>query len=235
MKIIKSKDQYYCTSPDKAEFFQMIKYIPEDRQSEFEQSLNGLYKIINSVIRALSIVIEKRDPYTARHQRRVSSLAFALAKEMDLSPEKMEGIRRIGLIHDIGKIAIPTAILNKPGLINEHEFNLIKAHPQAGYDILKEIDFPWPVAEAILQHHERLDGSGYPQGLRNRDIILEARILAVADVVESISSFRPYRQSLGLKFSLEEIFNKRGVLYDKDAVDACLRLFNENNFDFSIV
>jgi HD-GYP domain-containing protein (c-di-GMP phosphodiesterase class II) len=142
-------------------------------------------------------------------------------------------MQALGLLHDIGKVAVPAEILSKPGKLSEVEFNLIKAHPQAGYDILKDIEFPWPIALAVLQHHERMDGSGYPQGLTGPDIILEARILAVADVVEAIASHRPYRPALGIDMALDEIVRNQGTLYDPGVVDACARVFTEQGFKFS--
>jgi len=172
-----------------------------------------------------------RDPYTAGHQRRVAELASAIAKEMRLPKEKIEGIHMAGLIHDIGKIAVPAEILSKPSKLSKMEMDLIKAHSQVGYELLKEIDFPWPVANIVLQHHERLDGVGYPQGLKGDEILLEARILAVADVVEAMASHRPYRPALGLDAALDEIKQGKGKLYEPAAVDACLVLF-EKGFTF---
>ena len=158
--------------------------------------------------------VEVRDPYTAGHQKRVSNLARGIAREMNLSPILIEGIVMAGNIHDIGKISVPAEILSKPGILTEIQFALIKAHPKTGYEILKGIDFPWDIARIVLQHHERMDGSGYPQGLCDDDILLEARILAVADVVEAMTSHRPYRPALGVENALEEIVSKKGVLYD---------------------
>jgi putative nucleotidyltransferase with HDIG domain len=173
-----------------------------------------------------------RDPYTAGHQKRVTDLAVAIARNLGLSEDKIDGIRMAGLIHDIGKISIPAEILAKPGPISEKEFALIMDHPQVGYDIIKNIEFPWPVAKTVLQHHERMNGSGYPQGLQGKYVLLEARILAVADVVESIASFRPYRQALGIKEALKEIAEDKKTLYDNQVVDACLNLFSEQIFSF---
>ena len=173
-----------------------------------------------------------RDPYRDSHQKRVSQLACAMAREMNLPEEQIEGIRVAGNIHDIGKISVPMEILSKPGRVNKSEFGIIKSHTQAGYDILKTIEFPWPIAQIVLQHHERMDGSGYPQGLSGKDILLEARILGVADVVEAMVSHRPYRPALGIDKALEEISKNRGVLYDPEVVDACLKLFTEKRFEF---
>ncbi|HJX13084.1 MAG TPA: HD domain-containing phosphohydrolase [Dehalococcoidales bacterium] len=187
-----------------------------------------LQKAMDGVIHAISLVVESRDPYTAGHQRRVAELARAIAKEMGLSDWQALGVHISGLLHDVGKVAVPAEILSKPGKINHFEFSIIKNHCQVGYEILQRIDFPWPVTRAILQHHERLDGSGYPQGLYAEDIVMEARILGVADVVEAMSSHRPYRPALGLNSALEEISRASGVLYDAEVVDACLRLLRKN-------
>ncbi len=183
-------------------------------------------------LQAISTMLEKRDPYTAGHQQRVADLAEKIALELGLSKEQAHGIRLAGIVHDIGKIQTPAEVLTKPGKLTDIEFSLIKLHPQTGYDILKNIKFPWPIAEAVLQHHERLDGSGYPQGLKGKKIILEARIISVADVVEAMSSHRPYRAGLGLEAALEEITSKRGIHFDPDVVDACLRLFKEHGYKF---
>ncbi len=171
-----------------------------------------------------------RDPYTAGHQRRVAQLACALAEELGFSEEMLKGMEVMGFLHDIGKIVVPAEILSKPGELNDLEFNMIKAHSLLGHNIIKGIEFPWPVQTAVLQHHERLDGSGYPSGLSGNDIILEARILAVADVVESMASHRPYRPSLGIGKALDEIVKNRGTLYDPQVVDVCISLFSEKGF-----
>jgi len=177
--------------------------------------------------------VEARDPYTAGHQRRVSELAAAIALEMGLPEEQVNGIHLAAMIHDVGKIHIPAEILSKPGKLNDIEFMLVKTHPQSGYDILKGVKFPWPIADIILQHHERMDGSGYPQGLKDGEILLESRIMAVADVVEAMSSHRPYRPALGIMAALSEIDRGRRSVYDPEVVDACLRLFVEKRFAFS--
>ena len=189
-------------------------------------------KAMDDTIKVLAMTVEVRDPYTAGHQQKVSSLAESIAIEMRLPEEQIEGIRIAGIVHDIGKMYIPSEILSKPGHLSEIEFSMIKTHPQAGYNILKLIEFPWPVAKTVLQHHERMDGSGYPGHLLGKDIILEARILAVADVVEAMSSHRPYRPAIGIDKALEEISQNKGVLYDSEVVDACLKLFNEKGFKF---
>ncbi len=169
-----------------------------------------------------------RDPYTAGHQKRVTDLACAIAEEMSLSKEQIEGLQMAGLIHDVGKILVPAEILSKPGRLTEIDFSMIETHPKVGYDILKTIEFPYPVAQIVIQHHERMDGSGYPAGLTGKEILLEARILAVADVVEAIASHRPYRPALGQDKAIEEISQNRGVLYDPKAVDACLKVLSTN-------
>ena len=180
----------------------------------------------------MALTVEMNDPFTAGHQRRVANLARAIATEMGLSRERVDGMRMAGFIHDLGKLSVPGEILSKPGRLTEIEFNLVKTHPQVGYDILKRVESPWPVAQIVLQHHERIDGSGYPTGLRGDEIMLEARILAVADVVEAMSSHRPYRPALGIDRALEEISRNRGLLYDPSAVDACLKVFTEKGFKF---
>jgi PAS domain S-box-containing protein len=215
-------------------FINTVQDITERKWTEKELQRNAetLRKTLGATIQAMAVTVETRDPYTAGHQRRVTNLARAIATEMGLSKGQIEGIRMATVIHDIGKITVPTDILNKPGRLTEHEFGIIKCHPQAGYDILKTIEFPWPIAQMILQHHERMDGSGYPQGLSGGEIILEARILGVADVVEAMASFRPYRPALGIDRALEEISQNRGVLYDAETVDVCLKLFTEKGFEF---
>jgi len=201
-------------------------------EKEFHQSCERLQKIMDGIIQAIVLIVEMRDPYTAGHEQRVTKLACTVAKAMDLSEEKIAGIRVSGIMHDIGKMYVPAEILSKPGQISEVEFAMIKTHPQVGHDILKTIEFPWPVAQIVLQHHERMDGSGYPQGLSGKEITLEARILAVADVVEAMSSHRPYRPALGIDNALKEISMNRGVLYDPKVVDACLELFTGKEFKF---
>jgi PAS domain S-box-containing protein len=209
-----------------------LRDITERKQAEEErkQSFERLRKVLGATVQSISMTVEMKDPYTAGHQQRVSDLARAIATEMGLSADRRDFIRTASSIHDIGKISIPSEILSKPTKLTDLEFSLIKTHSQSGYDILKDIDFPWPVADVVLQHHERMNGSGYPQGLKGDDILLEARIMAVADVVEAIGSHRPYRPSLGIDFALEEISRNKGILYDTDVVDACLRLFREKGF-----
>ena len=201
-------------------------------EEQLKESFKKLQKTIEDSISAISLVTEARDAYTAGHQRRVSKLAVALAKEMGFSKDRVEGIKIAALIHDVGKINLPAEILSKPGKLSEMEFNLIKNHSQIGYDILKKIDFLWPVAEIVLQHHEKINGSGYPGGLKGNEILLEAKIICVADVVEAMSSHRPYRPALGIDAALEEISQNRGTLYDPEVVDMCLKLFKEKSFKF---
>ena len=200
------------------------------RTQTLKNTMNDLQKAMDGIIEAMGFTVEIRDPYTAGHQRRVAEIAHAIAIEIGLSKHKTEGVRIAGLIHDIGKMAIPAEILSKPGKITEHEFGIIKSHPQVGYDILNKIDFPWPLAEIVYQHHERMDGSGYPQGLSGKDILIEAKIMAVADVVEAMASHRPYRPALGIDMALEEIEKNKDEVYDPGVVDACLRIFKEKKF-----
>ncbi|MHC2994102.1 MAG: PAS domain S-box protein [Candidatus Atribacteria bacterium] len=209
-----------------------FKDISEIRQMEKElrQSYQKLRKTMEGTINTIAKIVETKDPYTAGHQLKVSKLATAIAKEIELSPDSIEGIRIASLVHDIGKISLPAEILSKPSKLTEIEYSLIKDHSQVGYDILKSIEFPWPIAQIVLQHHERLNGSGYPHGLKGDDILLEARILAVVDVVEAMSSHRPYRPAWGIDKALEEISKNKGILYDPKVVDVCLKLFKKKEF-----
>jgi putative nucleotidyltransferase with HDIG domain len=204
----------------------------ESAEAEVQSTLDRLRSAMGGVVQAMALTVERRDPYTAGHQRRVADLARGVAAEMALSTHQIDGIRMAGLIHDLGKICVPAEILSKPGQLTELEHTLIQDHPQVGYEILKEIEFPWPVAQIVLQHHERIDGSGYPLGLSGDDIIIEAKTLAVADVVEAMASHRPYRPTLGRDMAIEEISQNRGVLYDADVVDACMKLLQEKDFQF---
>ena len=184
-----------------------------------------------ATVRALAAVAERRDPYTAGHQRRVSQLATAIAREMGLDEDQADCVRVAGMLHDTGKVVIPGEILSKPSSLSEFEYAIIKTHPKVDYEIVEGIEFPWPIARTVLQHHERLDGSGYPSGLKGDEIIPEARILAVADVVEAMSSHRPYRPSLGLEKALAEVSAGSGTRFDPAVVDACVRLFKEKGFE----
>jgi len=212
----------------------LAKDITVQRKSEkkLQQSYQKLKKTMDATIDTISKIIEIKDPYTAGHQKGVSQLATAIAKELNLSSDKIEGIRIASLLHDIGKISVPTEILSKSTKLSDIEFSLIKEHSQTGYNILKSIDFSYSVAQIVLQHHERLNGSGYPNHLKGEDILPEAKIIEVADVVEAMSSFRPYRPALGIDVALEEISKNKGILYDPEVVDACIKLFKEKGFKF---
>ncbi len=199
-------------------------------EAERQENIERLRKSLGATINAMATTVETRDPYTAGHQRRVADLARAIATEMNLESDQIDGVRMASMIHDIGKISIPSEILTKPTELTKLEFNLIKTHPDSGYNILKDIEFPWPIARIVLEHHERIDGSGYPNGLKGEQTLLESRIIAIADVVEAISSHRPYRAAQGLNAALAEISKNKGILYEPDIVDACLRLFREKNY-----
>lgn len=202
------------------------------REEELRTSLTQLHKAMGGIIQAMALTVESKDPYTAGHQQRVSHLARAIAQEMGLAKDQIEAVRMAGVVHDLGKISVPAEILSKPTELTDLEFKLIQAHPQTSYDILKDIDFPWPVARIVLQHHERLDGSGYPFGLKGDQILLEAQILMVADVVEAIASHRPYRPAFGIEQALMEIDKNKGSKYNSQVVEVCLRLFREKGFSF---
>ena len=214
-----------------------LQSIIEERTLDLRQTLESLKEsqlkyasILEETILAISMTIEKRDPYTAGHQWRVSLMAAKIAHELDMNPERIEGLRLGAMVHDIGKIYVPVDILTRPGALSDLEFSLIKTHPQVGNDIIKHVQFPWPVANMILQHHERMDGSGYPQGLKGDEILLEARIIAVADVVEATASHRPYRPALGLESAMKEISEGAGKIYDPDVAAACIKLFTEKGY-----
>ena len=214
-----------------------IRDITDRKQAEEElqQTLERLRKAVGATIQVLVSAVEARDPYTAGHQTRSATLAGAIAAEMGLSQEKIEGIRIAGSIHDIGKLSIPAEILSKPTKLSKSEFSLIKEHARNGYEILKEVESPWALAEIVFQHHERMDGSGYPRKLKGNEILMEARIMAVADVVESMASYRPYRPALGIEAALNEIEKNRGIMYDDAVADTCLRLFREKGFKLAEV
>ncbi|UCF85682.1 MAG: response regulator [Desulfobacteraceae bacterium] len=217
---------------DNRAYSESLQQMVSERTAALQDSMEKLGKALEGSILAIANTVETRDPYTAGHQQRVADLASAIAKEMGLPNDQIYGIRMGGVIHDLGKISIPAEILSKPGRITEIEFNLIKTHPRVGYDILKTIEFPWPIAQMVLQHHERTDGSGYPSGLSGEEILLEARILGVADVVEAMASHRPYRPARGIDKALKEISKNKGLLYDPDVVKVCLRLFKEKDYEF---
>jgi HD-GYP domain-containing protein (c-di-GMP phosphodiesterase class II) len=210
----------------------VFRDITERKRAEREvtRTLERLRTAMGGIVQAMVTAVEARGPYTAGHQRRVARLSAAIATRMKLGPEAVEGLRSASVIHDIGKIALPAEILSKPMRLSDLELKLVQTHSQAGYDILKDIDFPWPIATIILQHHERLDGSGYPSGLKGDEILMEARILGVADVVDAVASHRPYRPALGIGAALEELTAHQGLLYDASVVDACVRLFKEEGF-----
>lgn len=195
-----------------------------------EEKTHALKANMLAFVTAIASTVEMRDPYTAGHQRRTAHLAGAIANELGLSEKIIEGLNLAAVVHDIGKIAIPAEILCKPSRLDPLEFGLIQRHPGTGYEILKSIDFAWPIAQIVLQHHERLDGSGYPHGLKSADILMEAKILAVADVVEAMMSHRPYRAGLGVDAALNEIGQNKGKLYEPDVVDACVTLFREKGY-----
>ena len=201
----------------------------ERKVLDLEKSEKRLRKTMEDTISTIGKIAETRDPYTSGHQKNVSQIATFIAQEMKLPEDKIEGIRIASLVHDIGKISLPAEILNKPTKLSEIEYSLIKDHSQVGYDVLKSIEFPWPIARITLQHHERLNGSGYPNKLKGDEIILEARIIGVADVIDAMSSHRPYRPAWGIDKALEEISKNKGILYDPKVVDACSKLFKKKN------
>lgn len=202
-------------------------------EEENKQSRKRLHKAFGATIQVIAGVVEGRDPYTAGHQKRVSALARAIAQKMGLSGERMQGLRVAAVIHDIGKVFVPAEFLSKPSKLTDLEFSLIKGHSQSGHEILEKVDFPWPIARIVLEHHERINGTGYPNALTGEKLLPESRILAVADVVEAISSHRPYRPALGIDAALEEIAGNRNILYDPQVVDACLELFRKEGYSFN--
>jgi PAS domain S-box-containing protein len=204
--------------------------VRKQAEEELKHGIKELQLTLDATINAMAVIVETKDPYTAGHQRRVTHLACAIAKEQGLPKTQIDGIRMASAIHDIGKICVPTEILSKPGKLEDIEFNLIKNHPMVGFTILKEMKFGCPVAQTVLQHHERMDGSGYPMGLKEDEILVEARILAVADVVEAMASYRPYRPALGIDLALSEIMQNKGALYDPNVVDTCISLFRDKGF-----
>ena len=210
----------------------MLQDVSEKKRAEEEirRYLEQIKTAFMSTVEVATTLSEMRDPYTAGHERRVAEIAVAIGAELGFDASRQEGLRVAGHLHDIGKMTIPAEILSKPGKLSAIEFQLIQGHAQASYDVLKGVEFPWPVAEVALQHHERIDGSGYPQRLKGEAILLEARIMAVADVVEAMSSHRPYRVGRGIEAALQEIERGRGSVYDTDVVDACLKLFREKGY-----
>lgn len=210
----------------------MVQDISEKTRAEeaIRRYIEEIKESFMSTVKVATIISEMRDPYTVGHERRVAEIACAIGTELGFDGERLAGLRVAGHLHDVGKISVPSEILSKPGRISAVEYELVKGHAQASYDILKDVKFPWPIAEIALQHHERIDGSGYPNKLKGNEILFEARILAVADVVEAMSSHRPYRAGLGIDAALAEISRGRGSVYDPDVVDACLRIFQESKF-----
>lgn len=217
---------------DEKQVLHLFENVTERRRAEaaLRDNQARLRRALVATIEVIAATIEARDPYTAGHQRRVADLARAIGAELGLAENELEGLHFGALIHDLGKIQVPAELLSKPTRLSKAELELIKVHPEAGYEIVRDIEFPWPVAAMVYQHHERLDGSGYPQGLKGDAIAREARILAVADVVEAMASHRPYRPGLGLDAALREIEEKRGTAFDPAVVDACLRLFRDGRF-----
>jgi len=211
-----------------------VRDISEEKRTaeELRQTSLRLQRAIEGAINAVALTTEIRDPYTAGHQHRVAKLACSIGRELGLSNEQIEGVRVSGTLHDIGKIYVPAEILSRPGRLRQNEINLVKDHSQVGYDLLSTIEFPWPVAQIVLQHHERINGSGYPLGLSGDDILIEAKIMSVADVVEAMASHRPYRPALSIEEALLEILQQRGVLYSPEAVDACIKVFTQKGFTF---
>lgn len=209
-----------------------LKYNQVDKK--LKQTDIKLQKIIEDIADIITKVIELRDPYSIGHLQRVSKLAMAIAQEMKLPQDKIKGIKIASLVHDIGKVNLPSEIVRKPGKLIEVEFNLIKSHPKISYDLLKRIDFPWPIAEIVFQHQEKIDGSGYPRGLKGDEICIEAKILGVANVVEAMSSYRSYRPALIIDEALNEIEKNKNIIFDPEVVDACIKLFKEKGFKFEL-
>ncbi|HCL90544.1 MAG TPA: hypothetical protein DHW70_04410 [Candidatus Atribacteria bacterium] len=201
-------------------------------EKELKQTYKKLQKIIEGTANIITKVVETRDPYSIGHQQRVSKLATAIAQEMKLTQEKIEGTKIASLVHDIGKVNLPTEIISKPDKLIEVEFNLVKNYPRVGYDILRKVDFPWPIEEIVLQHQEKMDGSGYPRGLKGDEIYIEARILGVANVVEAMTSYKSYRPALSIDEALTEIAENKNILFDPKVVDTCIKLFKEKDFKF---
>jgi HD-GYP domain-containing protein (c-di-GMP phosphodiesterase class II) len=212
-----------------------IRIKKEVAEAQLKASLEKVRNILSGTMHTVTSIVERRDPYTAGHQRRVADLARTIGKKMNLLNYRIEGLRISGAIHDLGKISVPAEILCKPGKLEVPEFEIIKEHTRIGSDLLKDMEFTWPVYKIILQHHERMDGSGYPEGLSGENILLEARILAVADVVEAMASHRPYRPSLGIDKALDEIVKSKGALYDPDAVNACVQVIEDDGYKFPVI
>ncbi len=211
---------------------QLMQEVKERRrvEEELRESCDDLKVTLDGTVEAIAMIVDSRDPYTAGHQRRVAKLSAAIARKLNLESGQIESIWMAALVHDIGKLQVPAEILSRPRKLTTVEFSLIKIHSQVGYDILKKIKFPWPIAEMVLQHHERMNGSGYPAGLSGEEICLEARIIGVSDVVEAMSSHRPYRPALGVDAAIEEILKNKDILYDPNIVTTCVALIREDGF-----
>jgi putative nucleotidyltransferase with HDIG domain len=209
-----------------------VKFKCNQIEKELRQSYKKLKKFMESIAYIITEIVEIRDPYLIGHHQRVSKLATAIAQEMKLPRDKIEGVRFASLVHDIGKVNLPTEIVSKPNKLSEVEFNFIKNHPKTGYNILKKVDFLWPIAEIVFQHQEKIDGSGYPRGLKGAEILIEARILGVANIIEAMSSSRSYRPAISVDDSLVEISKNKNILFDPEVVNTCLRLFKEKGFKF---
>jgi len=207
----------------------------EAENALLDKCFTQLRAALGAAVQTIAATVETRDPYKAGHQRRVADLTRAIANEMNLSSDQIEGVRMAAVIHDLGKISVPAEILNKPTKMSDMELSIIKTHARSGYDILKNVDFPWPVARMVLEHHERINGSGYPNGLRGDQTLLESRILSVADVLEAMASHRSYRPGVSIEAALEELEKNRGILYDVNVVNACLSLFRVRGFQIPSV
>jgi len=211
-----------------------VKFKYNQVDIKLKQTYKKLQKFIEGTANIITKVVETRDPYSTGHQQRVSQLATAIAQEMKLPQDRIEGVRLASLVHDVGKVNLPTEIVSKPSSLVEVEFNLLKNHPRVGYEILKKVDFPWPIAEIVFQHQEKIDGSGYPRGLKGNDILIEAKILGVANVVEAMSSYKSYRPALSIDEALAEIVENKNILFDPEVVDICVKLFKEKGFKFKL-
>jgi len=217
---------------EKVASLEKVKVKCNQIEKELRQSHEKLKKFMESIAYIITEIVEIRDPYLIGRHQRVSKLTTAMAQEMKLPRDKIEGVRFASLVHDIGKVNLPTEIVSKLNKLSEVEFNFIKNHPKIGYDILKKVDFLWPIAEIVFQHQEKIDGSGYPRGLKGTEILIEAKILGVANIIEAMSSSRSYRPALSIDESLAEISKNKNILFDPEVVDACLRLFKEKGFKF---
>ena len=233
--IEEKKDQLVEELPEMHEkVAELEKIVVRDNrlEKEFQQSYEKLQKFIEGIAYIIAEIVEIRDPYLRGHHQRVSKLATAIAQEMKLPQDKIEGVRFASLVHDVGKVNLPAEIVSKPSKLVEVEFNLLKNHPRTGYEILEKVDFPWPIAEIVFQHQEKIDGSGYPRGLKGDEILIEAKILGVANVVEAMSSYKSYRPALSTDEALTEISKYENILFDPEVVDTCIKLFKEKEFKF---